>query len=87
MRQGNFGFKNRGIAFVDALEQRKSTFGSLGFDGMPFSRPNLERLLILEGTFDRLSLSVPKEDFVVDAFSAKVNAFHYTVNNRARRFP
>jgi hypothetical protein len=49
---------------------------------MFFSRSNLERLLKLEGTFDRLSLSIPKEDFVVDAFAVKVNVFHYTVDNR-----
>ncbi|GAX17694.1 hypothetical protein FisN_10Lu414 [Fistulifera solaris] len=79
-RKGDFGFKDKGKAFVDTLEKRQSPFGSLGITGMPFSSANLERLLELEGMFDTLFVHMPDDDFVVDFLSAKVNAVDCAVD-------
>ncbi|GAX24482.1 hypothetical protein FisN_2Hu027 [Fistulifera solaris] len=74
---GQFELQDEGTAFVDALQQRTSPFGSLQFYGSPFGDQNLERLLQLENTFERLSPLGIDPKFNRLALSAKVNALDY----------
>jgi hypothetical protein len=74
---GRFELQDEGTAFVDALQQRTSPFGSLQFYGSPFNDPNLERLLQLENTFQRLSPLGLDPKFNRLALSTKVNALDY----------
>ena len=80
VRRAGLAFKDKGKAFVDALKKRTSSFGALGITGMSFSSANLERLLELEKIFEKLTVRLPEEDFVLPLFSAKVNALDYTID-------
>ncbi|GAX17706.1 hypothetical protein FisN_10Lu425 [Fistulifera solaris] len=80
-----FRFYDKGTAFVNALEQRQSSFGSLSFDFayeyfrgivMPFSASNLERLLKLS-IFDKLSSTRLEEKFNFPMLSCEVNALDF----------
>ena len=66
----DFGLQDHGTAFVDALEQRPPSFGSLALlsdkDRMPISRRNLERLLALM-TLDELAMNRLDEGFRVSS--------------------
>lgn len=78
-----FRFKDEGNAFVDALETRQSSFGSLcidfDLDEMPFSPINLLRIFRLE-TIDKLSCSILEWRLVLEPFRAQVNTLDYEIN-------
>ena len=83
--KGSFAFDDDGTAFVDALERRTSSFGSLYMDfsteEVPFSCANLERLFKLE-VFDKLTISNLQKECVLLPFSAKVNALDCEIDTR-----
>lgn len=95
-RKGDLFFEDGGTVFVDALEKRQSSFGSLhiaaemevdAFDGrsadtdkMPVSRPNRERILKLAEKFEKLGFSPLDEVAVLLPFAAKVNDLDYQVD-------
>jgi hypothetical protein len=72
----HFAFTDGGTAFVQTLEQRTSSFGSLElrcFPGFsPFSRMNLQRLLGLSNIFEKLTVNCLDEEFALFPFAAKV---------------
>ncbi|GAX17711.1 hypothetical protein FisN_10Lu429 [Fistulifera solaris] len=73
-----------GTAFIDALVQQQSLFGSLSIlwysdEDMVISRFNLERLVNLE-VFDRLTIRYVDADSVLVAFAAKVKALQYSLH-------
>jgi hypothetical protein len=78
---GGFSFQDEGTAFVDALQKSQASFGSLRLylheNGLPFTRLNLQRLLQLEGIFERLSLHNLNEELIRLALCAKVDAVDY----------
>ncbi len=82
---GAFQSKNDETAFVNALEQRTSSFGTLRIDyedsnQLPFRVNHLQRLLQCN-VFEQLNLSeIPKEVALLP-FSAKVNALGYTISS------
>ncbi|GAX17704.1 hypothetical protein FisN_10Lu423 [Fistulifera solaris] len=75
---------HKGTAFVDALKQRDSRFGSLRIncapDMMPFSRDDLQQLLQLENVFEKLTLNSVEEDLVLLPLSAKVRVLKYDLD-------
>ena len=77
----NFAFLDYGAAFVDALEKRESSFGSLfmfcGGNRVCLSSANLQRLLKLEYVFEKLEINSPKRECALLPFSAKVNVLRY----------
>ncbi|GAX17693.1 hypothetical protein FisN_10Lu413 [Fistulifera solaris] len=79
----HFRFEDDGTAFVDALEKRRSSFGSLCInchkDDIHFTRSNLERLLNLD-VLQKLKLNYLEEDLVLLPLSAKVNALDYCID-------
>lgn len=81
MRIGGFSFQDKGTAFVDALEQRQTSFGSLYVDfepnDVPFSTENLERLVKLEDTFEKIGFFIMKQETVLLPLTAKANALEY----------
>ncbi|GAX17712.1 hypothetical protein FisN_10Lu430 [Fistulifera solaris] len=78
-----FAFQDEGKAFVDALEKRESSFGSLTIypDGneAPLDRSNLKRLCKLE-TLDDLTIKFLDEECILDPFAAKVDFLEYTTH-------
>ncbi len=77
---GGFTFTDEGSAFVNALEQRQSTFGSLYFkfhsEDMPFSSANIKRLLQLN-IFEKLAPFILDKECVLLPFSTKVKTLEY----------
>ncbi len=73
---GAFGWEDQGTAFVDALERRQSSFGSLLVEGDPFSAANFRRLLNVD-KFDKLVFGTPFWDDRLLPLSAKANAVVY----------
>jgi hypothetical protein len=82
----DFAFLDGGTAFVEALEHRESTFGSLfiycGEMEDSISSNNLERLLNLENMFEELQISSPNEECVLLPFLAKVDVLEYRLYAR-----
>lgn len=79
----SFAFEDEGTVFVDALENRKSAFGSLSIDyhgdSIPFSRANFQRLLQLE-IFEKLQTGILSKKFALLPFSTKAKALVYTIS-------
>ncbi|GAX27729.1 hypothetical protein FisN_13Hu173 [Fistulifera solaris] len=72
-------FEDGGTAFVEALERRKSSFGSLRFtNNTGFSDDNLKRLLQLD-VIDYLELPPLSEELVFLPFSTKVGHLEYEI--------
>ncbi|GAX20794.1 hypothetical protein FisN_7Hu106 [Fistulifera solaris] len=84
-------FSDLGTAFVEALETRQSSFGSLSLIDreeyeMPFSVANLKRLLRLDCYFEKLALPTFYDDFaecVLLPFSANTNALEYSIDSNS----
>jgi hypothetical protein len=80
------GLSDEGTAFVDALENRQHSFGSLRLNAPSFkpvmSRENLEQLLRLNSMIDKLGLRLMHEDIVLIPFVARVNALDYDIKAR-----
>ncbi len=78
-----FRFTDEGTAFINALANRKSSFGSLSIsydnDTTPFSRNNLERLLQLGKVVEKLQIGRVGEDCALLPFSANTKALAYKV--------
>ena len=82
--RGTFAFTDGGKAFVDALQTRKSSFGSLRMDfpdRMPLSHANLQRLFELEDTFDELDVWRLNRESMLLPFSAKVKVLIYEIHS------
>jgi hypothetical protein len=81
-----FAFEDDGTSFLDALENRHTSFGSLRLrfdaDLCPLNQVNLERLLQLE-TLDQLELCQLNEEQILLPFSAKANALVYRIHSNA----
>jgi hypothetical protein len=87
-----FLFEDGGTAFVDALEKRQSSFGSLSIaasfddpvahdtDKMPVSRANLKRILEISEKFVTLAFSPLDRDCVLLPFAANVRTLDYMVD-------
>ncbi|GAX17681.1 hypothetical protein FisN_10Lu403 [Fistulifera solaris] len=83
-------FQDKGAAFVEALERRKSSFGSLHMSSTSsFFRPdlrqvcstNIRRLLQQKNTFDKLAMgALYRKEEILDSFSAPVNALSCEVH-------
>lgn len=75
----DFSFQDDGTAFLDALEKRQSSFGSINLTtmGSAFSSANLRRLLHLEYKLDKLAMSSLYGEDILLPFSAKVNVLSY----------
>ncbi len=75
-------FEDDGEAFIHALQNRQSSFGTFGLSGniSIIFKENLKRLLQLT-TFDKLTLSFLPENLVDLPFSAPVRSLDYTINN------
>jgi hypothetical protein len=77
----DFAFLDQGTAFVEGLENRESSFGSLfiycGEMEESISSSNLERLLKLENVLKELHISSPNEECVLLPFFAKVDILDY----------
>ncbi len=70
----SFRFKDGGSAFVDALQRRQSSFGTLAItETMPFSRTSLEQLSSGRQTIETLSIGFLQEDCALVPLSTKVN--------------
>ena len=86
MELKGFGFTDEGTAFVDALEKRQSTFGSLEIAchkaSMPLSRSNMIRVLRLDNIIETLTVSSMDKDLLFLPFLAKVKALNYTMHAR-----
>lgn len=78
----NIAFTDGGTAFVEALEKRQSSFGSLNLDFYPeqmaFNCDSLARLLKLE-IFEALTVSTVDEECALLPFSVKVDALDYRI--------
>jgi hypothetical protein len=79
-----FAFLDGGAAFVDALEERQSSFGSLhlscGLHVAALSDYHLKRLLQLEYCFEFLKITFPRPECALLPFSAKVNVLDFWVD-------
>ncbi|GAX17710.1 hypothetical protein FisN_10Lu428 [Fistulifera solaris] len=79
--------KDDGTIFIDALEQRQSTFGSLLLDVdtlhsngfFSISSINLDRLAKLT-IFDKLAVAYPRQESVLVPFAAKAHELDYKIN-------
>jgi hypothetical protein len=81
-KRGNFFFQDDGTAFVEALEQRESSFGTLALvfskkEEVPFSNENLKRLLTLENIIDTIFVCTVNDECALLPFSAKVKDLEY----------
>ena len=80
-----FEFEDGGTAFVNALEERRSCFGSLCIAiyyaelHMPFSQANLERLFKLEEIFNEFGIRCMYEEGALLPFSAKTQVLDYAI--------
>lgn len=73
-------FQDNGTAFVSALEDRQSSFGSLRVkDDMPLDDVNLKRLLKVNN-IEKLELPILKDELLLLPFSAPVKSLEYTIN-------
>ncbi len=81
--ENTFSLDDGGTAFMDALEARTSSFGSLDFAYYNIERfvndDNLERLLKLE-ILEKLSLYILEEEYALLPFSTHLTALGYTIN-------
>ena len=90
-----FAFKDKGTAFVNALERRQFPFGSLSMtlykdDDTPvsFSHTNLKRLFQLD-VFENLKITISDKESVLLPLSARVNALECEIDAKhvqARHF-
>jgi hypothetical protein len=78
----HFAFSDDGTAFVDALEKRTSSFGTLilqlDTDGWPFDHTNINRLLRLN-VFEKLAFCSLNDDMVFLPFSTQVKTLEYYI--------
>ena len=83
-KRGRFTFEDEGAAFVNALENRQSSFGSLFLDtdveDMYFSSDNLKRLLKVD-KIERLRFNRLNEERILLPFSARANAVVYDIDS------
>ena len=83
-RSGTFAFSDGGTAFVEALEERPNSFGTLDLDckrsEIPYSSANLQRLFCLENVLEQLGVGCLDDEDVLLPFSAKVKALKYEMN-------
>jgi hypothetical protein len=81
-RDDQFASEDDGTIFLDALENRHTSFGSLSLhfdkDLCPLSRANLERLFRLE-TIDEIDMCHLNNELILLPLSAKANALTYQV--------
>lgn len=79
----HFAFEDEGTAFVDALESRTTSFGSLyipyGPKGAPFSRSNLKRLLQLDVPFQKFHIDFLDKELAFLPFSLNTKAPSYEI--------
>lgn len=74
-------FEDGGTAFVDALQKRKSSFGSLTLvDSLPLNDDNLKRLLQVD-TIDHLDLTSLNHELDLLPFSAQVDYLDYLISS------
>jgi hypothetical protein len=83
-------FQDKGAAFVEALERRQSSFGSLHMSSTSsFFRPdllqacstNIRRLLQQHSMFDKLAMgALYRREEILDSFAAPVNALSCEVH-------
>lgn len=75
--------KDDGTDFLNALEKRLSSFGSLEIicqpNCLPFIGVRLERLVQLQWIFEKLTIGVLNKELVLLPFSAKVKALDYHI--------
>ena len=86
-RAAKLAFGDGGTAFVDALQTRQSSFGSLSISSesgrhMPLSDANMKRLLELDNMFEKLNNSYMKGEMALLPFSTKVKALVYEINSK-----
>jgi hypothetical protein len=88
--EGETGIESNddGTEFINHLETRRTRFGSLAiggiqFDMMSLSRSNLERIMNLEGAFDKLTIGLLNRESFFLPFSAKVGALDYRVHGNS----
>ena len=83
VNHGGLGFKDGGRAFVEALKQRQSTFGSLEIachtDAMIFDLSYMKHIMELGWMVNLLSIRFLSVDLVFLPFSAKVKALDCTI--------
>ncbi|GAX27616.1 hypothetical protein FisN_13Hh295 [Fistulifera solaris] len=83
-----FAFDDGGTAFVRELENRQSSFGSLGLRSFqikcPFSRNSFERLLNLE-LFEKLEIGVLCRKLAKLPFTAKSKTLVYQVSSKTMK--
>ncbi len=82
--ESRFRFRDKGAAFVNALEKRNSSFGSLALSflnttDIPFSVPNMERLLKCQ--FDKLEIGVMHQDLALLPFASNTAALDYKIDS------
>ncbi|GAX16386.1 hypothetical protein FisN_10Hh396 [Fistulifera solaris] len=80
---GGFSFTDGGTAFVDALQQRTSIFGSLCLHfnrRNPFTTENYVRLLQLERVVEKLELYMFRPDALLP-FQAQVHSLNYRIDD------
>lgn len=83
----DLSFEDHCTAFVNALEQRQSSFGSLGLtfddpDELPLSDENLRKLLQLDQVFQRLTLFRLPPEMNQLPLSARVQTLEYLIEAR-----
>ncbi len=80
--EGDFAFIDRGTAFVEALGERQSTFGSLSIDhnlqGALFSPENLQQLCKL-AVLEKLRMDRQNWDCVLFLLTMKTNILDYEI--------
>ncbi len=70
----SFRFQDGGSSFVDALQRRQSSFGTLEIaETMPFSRTGLEQLSSGRQTIDELGIGFLQDECALVPLSTKVN--------------
>ena len=73
-------FEDQGSSFVNALEKRASSFGSLEFKGrMSLTIGTLKRIFELNYVIEELGLPCLNPEFVLLPFSAKVRQLDYEI--------
>ncbi|GAX13707.1 hypothetical protein FisN_2HuN26 [Fistulifera solaris] len=84
-------FPDGGTAFVEALEKRQFTFGSLSIcfmdsEDIPFSAANLERLFRLKAPLEKLEIGTLEGPVVLLPFSAQTKNLAYHLYAEDIRF-
>lgn len=81
-----FAFDDNGTSFVNALQARQSSIGSMCMlfrpGKIPFSRPNLIRLFQLKGVIDKLDVYGFNKKNVLLPFSAQVKVLRYIIQSK-----